>query len=342
MRGRGFPKFLIIGAQKAGTTWLHRNLQSHPGIWMPKEKELHYFDEKAWVRHSLLSNIRDDGPENIRWRRQLNRQAKSYKNKKQYSLGKMRRELAWDLRYFLTKPRDEWYASLFDQGWGKVTGEATPDYSALNRDAIARAHALMPQARIIFMMRSPIERLWSQALMGLRFDSPEAVEEATDEQLQARFYSKRALLLTDYKRTLTAWGEFYPEEAIFAGFLEDVHFRPDELMENLYRFLGVNPLLGRRAIKRKIHTRKVEKIPTRFASHIASHQLGSVEELEREFGGYASFWAHCARRLSKDPPEADNVAYPFWETEMWEEWTDERGGVPGLQSSSLSSLRAAK
>ena len=40
-----FPDFIGIGAQKAGTTWLHRNLQAHPGIWMPKEKEIHCFDE---------------------------------------------------------------------------------------------------------------------------------------------------------------------------------------------------------------------------------------------------------------------------------------------------------
>ena len=40
------PDFIGIGAQKAGTTWLHRNLQAHPEIWMPTEKELHYFDEK--------------------------------------------------------------------------------------------------------------------------------------------------------------------------------------------------------------------------------------------------------------------------------------------------------
>lgn len=36
------PNFLIIGAQKAGTTWLHRNLQEHPSVFMP-EYEVHFF-----------------------------------------------------------------------------------------------------------------------------------------------------------------------------------------------------------------------------------------------------------------------------------------------------------
>ena len=40
-----FPTFLVIGAQRAGTTWLHLVLQSHPHIYMPKRrKEVHFFD----------------------------------------------------------------------------------------------------------------------------------------------------------------------------------------------------------------------------------------------------------------------------------------------------------
>jgi hypothetical protein len=38
-----YPDFLGIGAQKAGTTWLGRNLQAHPDVWMPRCKEDHYY-----------------------------------------------------------------------------------------------------------------------------------------------------------------------------------------------------------------------------------------------------------------------------------------------------------
>ena len=38
------PHFLIIGAQKAGTTSLHEYLNEHPDVALPPEKELHYFD----------------------------------------------------------------------------------------------------------------------------------------------------------------------------------------------------------------------------------------------------------------------------------------------------------
>lgn len=41
------PAFLIIGAQKAGTTSLHHVLSQHPTVWMPAIKELHYFDRES-------------------------------------------------------------------------------------------------------------------------------------------------------------------------------------------------------------------------------------------------------------------------------------------------------
>ncbi len=41
------PAFLIIGAQKAGTTSMHQVLTQHPSVWMPQIKELHYFDRES-------------------------------------------------------------------------------------------------------------------------------------------------------------------------------------------------------------------------------------------------------------------------------------------------------
>jgi len=43
---RVLPDFLILGAQKAGTTSLHRYLEEHPCVLRPATKEVHYFDLK--------------------------------------------------------------------------------------------------------------------------------------------------------------------------------------------------------------------------------------------------------------------------------------------------------
>ena len=37
------PSFFILGAQKAGTTWLWNMLGQHPGTSLPQTKEIHYF-----------------------------------------------------------------------------------------------------------------------------------------------------------------------------------------------------------------------------------------------------------------------------------------------------------
>ncbi len=37
------PNFLVVGAQKAGTTSLHHFLQAHPAIYLPEQKETKYF-----------------------------------------------------------------------------------------------------------------------------------------------------------------------------------------------------------------------------------------------------------------------------------------------------------
>ena len=37
------PNFLIIGAEKGGTTWLYEKLRRHPEVYMPSVKELYFF-----------------------------------------------------------------------------------------------------------------------------------------------------------------------------------------------------------------------------------------------------------------------------------------------------------
>jgi hypothetical protein len=54
---RALPDFLIVGAQKAGTSSLHAYLAEHPSVIGPFTKEVHYFDDEenyarglAWYR----------------------------------------------------------------------------------------------------------------------------------------------------------------------------------------------------------------------------------------------------------------------------------------------------
>lgn len=45
------PEFIIAGGQRCGTTWLFNHLEAHPGVFLPSEKECHFFSsryEKGW------------------------------------------------------------------------------------------------------------------------------------------------------------------------------------------------------------------------------------------------------------------------------------------------------
>jgi hypothetical protein len=60
-------EFLIAGMQKAGTSALFRFLADHPGIFLPKSKELHFFDAEfrnwggmtyAWLHHHFADRAK--------------------------------------------------------------------------------------------------------------------------------------------------------------------------------------------------------------------------------------------------------------------------------------------
>ena len=44
-RDTKLPDFIIVGAQKCGTTTLHYSLTKHPEIFMSNPKELNFFQE---------------------------------------------------------------------------------------------------------------------------------------------------------------------------------------------------------------------------------------------------------------------------------------------------------
>ena len=324
-----YPDFLIVGAQKAGTTWLYRNLRAHPQVWMPHVKELHYFDEKAKTVGGPLERLRGERPEDVRWRRQVQAQVKKYPKKLVESPPKLfAGEVAWDLRYFLRRPNDKWYASLFESGRGKITGEATPDYSVLGPEEISHVHALMPRAKIIFLMRNPVVRAWSAASMAFRVAGRD-VGTLTEEELRPHLVGKRARRMTDYLRTLENWGRFYPPEQIFVGFIEDIHFFPTELLGRLYAFLGTDPSAAYRVISRKVHSGSASTIPTKAVSSLCAAYREEAQRLEERFGGYAAFWRYCADKLADDPPAEDSIPYPLWESSIWQDWVNDPGGPSG-------------
>ena len=325
-----YPDFIGIGAQKAGTTWLHRNLQAHPQIHMPR-KEVHYFDRKIQDRSGVVSRLIGRSRDAEQWRRQVRQIPKQLAKSPSFQ------ELRWNFRYYMRPYDDRWYAQIFESKKEKVSGEITPAYSVLKKERIAHVHRLMPETKLIFFMRNPIERVWSHTVMS--FDKVEkgSATAVSDKELLRKIERDSSWKLSNYMRTLENWGSFYPEERIFVGFLEDVHFFPEELLRRLFDFIEVEPHFDERLVGKKIHTRSDATMPTSVAIQLAKNFHEEISRLGERFGGYAAFWLHCAEQLIENPPEEKTITYPLFESYLWEMWP----GARQIRSGPLHAVRVA-
>ena len=315
-----FPDFIGIGAQKAGTTWLARNLAPHPEIHMPR-KEVHYFDRKIRDRSNAVTRFLGKTKNDEQWRRQVRRIPQQLRRNPSFA------DLRWNYRYYMRPYDDKWYAQVFEPKKGKVSGEITPAYSVLDRDRVAHVHDLMPDAKIIFFMRNPIERVWSQTVMSFDKVRKGSAESAAEEEIFQKLGRNSTWKLSNFLRTFENWGAFYPGERFFVGFLEDTAYLPEGLLENVYGFLDVDTSYRPPQAEKKVHSRSSATMPAKVAVHLAKGYREEISRLAERFGGYAAFWLYCADRLIDDPPQEETVPYPFYTSPFWDDWAvgpDER------------------
>jgi len=221
--GRG-PQFLGIGAMRSGSTWLHRNLRAHPGLWLPPVKELHYFDCQA--RGPRLNKFS---------RLHLRQRARAWRHPRGWRPALLR----WDLAYFAGRRSDAWYRSLFRDAGGRVAGEITPRYSILESEAIARVAELLPDLKLVFLMRNPVERSWSQVAKGALDELGEAARGLPDEEWLRRLASEGVRRRSDYPAILRRWSSHFDASRVFWAFFEEIEGSPQALLRRLFAFLGV-------------------------------------------------------------------------------------------------------
>jgi acetyl esterase/lipase len=209
-----------IGAQKAGTSWLYDYLSSHPEVCVPELKELHYFD----VLHapSERGHLRT----RIRWLREAADSAPEEPGgellKSLQKIGLRQRQLMIHAR----RPGDHGgyidYMTAARQGQ-PVLCDVTPSYAVLDPEAFREMDAI-GDARFIFMLRDPVDRLWSQIRMIVRSGQP-GLGDADYETAcadHARKMAEEGRLGTvhrvDYRRTVQALEAAIPAERILYAF----------------------------------------------------------------------------------------------------------------------------
>lgn len=135
------PNFLVIGAQKGGTTWLHENLKNHPQILLPNKKELEFFsyydkklDDNGWSEY--LSHLNKVG--NL---------VKTRKNP--LAIGEVTPSYFWS-----TNPKRKWT-------------NPPKDFNSNIPESIF--NVLGSKIKLIVCMRNPVDRAISAYLHHIRY-----------------------------------------------------------------------------------------------------------------------------------------------------------------------------
>jgi len=211
---RPLPDFLIIGAQRSGTTSLYRYLLAHPQV-LPASpsKGVHYFDKNA------------------------------------------DRSLRWYRAHFPTESERTACERRF--GAPVVTGEGSP-YYLFHPHVPARAAAAVPGARVIAMLRDPVERAYSHYRQEYArgFEDAETFERALELE-PSRLEGERERMLADpaydsramqhhaylarglYLDQLQAWREHFPAEQVLVICAEQFFAAPQGVYADTLRFLGL-------------------------------------------------------------------------------------------------------
>jgi hypothetical protein len=200
-RAGRLPDFLIVGAQRSGTTNLYDLLVRHPSIDPASHKEVHFFDYH-------------------------------------YRRG------------------DRWYRGNFpdprgDSGGEFICGEATPTYIGYE-SAPARIRDLVPDAKLIVLLREPVARAVSHYHHFCRLGNEErSFEDAIAWEYGYLSAGSRPLLLDSpergsdpiylslsaYAPQLERWFSTFPRDQLFVAPAEELFENQEELLARLGEFL---------------------------------------------------------------------------------------------------------
>lgn len=220
------PNFFLVGAPKAGSTSLYHHLRQHPDIYMSPIKEPCYFSFEVSPENFVPS--------------QRARVARSIQEAREYLRGPMDKPIAsgivreWDL-----------YLRLFEAaGAQRAVGEATVGYMVSPHAAGAIADRI-PHAKILMVLRSPIDRAFSQYLHIL---AEGAVTSGFQQYVRACLrHSGEGFGIHEpfvemgfYAAQVQRYIDHFPRNQIRIWIYEEHLAQPRELLRQIFRFLDVD------------------------------------------------------------------------------------------------------
>jgi len=241
------PDFFVIGAPKAGTTALHSALATHPQIFMPRIKEPKFF------LYDGSRPLPTRGPGDAHGTK----------------------ESVWQ--------RERYEALFAEAPVGRLRGESTAFYLQ-DPVALARIHAEVPHAKLIAIVRDPIDRAYSNWL-HLWADGLEPIGDflsafdAEEERMAAGwgfFWHYRRL--GRYGEQLTNAVELFGRDQLHVLRYRDLVDQPKATLNGICDFLGIDNMAApevapeniRRFVKPCVRTRVVAPV-IRGGARLGAH-----------------------------------------------------------------------
>ena len=232
-----------MGATKAGTSWLYRYLHDHPDCAMPAVKEAHYwdtFDADDLEKHLVFCRVRlremrdakvDAADAGRGWQvENLDRRINEMKS----LVDTLEGDRTDDAAYlgWLTCGRAD----------AMLVGDMTPNYATLSDEMIMRMRDAQPVAKFIFLIRDPLDRLWSHIRMQARRQrqAHEVYEKKSNNILYRmlnRGHETHILERGDYPKIIRRLRRLIPPGRLLIQFTEDL-FTPQGLAR-VCAFLGI-------------------------------------------------------------------------------------------------------
>ena len=136
----------------------------------------------------------------------------------------------------------DWYEQHFQPRSNQIAvGEASPLY-AWDENAPARIRQTLKDPRLIFLLRNPIDRAYSNYLFNVA-RAAQRPEQSFSEAIRTPEGQWRYLDKGLYSQQLSRFAEIFPRERMYVGFTETLRAQPDQELRQYFAFLDVDPLI---------------------------------------------------------------------------------------------------
>lgn len=173
----------------------------------------------------------------------------------------------------------DWYADQFrsEDASARVMGEASPNYSKRNEfpGVAERIFRYLPEAKLIYMVRDPVERFVSQYLHHLNAGEINIPPERILQSTVGRYY----LDCSRYYEQVMEYLRFFPQEQLMVVCLNELHRDPQALLHRVFAFLQVDPAVTVDGLN-ETHNRRadLQRLPTWYFAARRSPFLRRVKQ----------------------------------------------------------------